>query len=208
VEVATAYLDHCAPRLSRVAARLGPAVAVPLLLNRAYHAKHDIPAALRCAGAAGMPLADVLGPSPLLLAALERRLTEAGVDLAERATTGVVLAAAGSSDPAADAATRALAAEWQRRRGWGAVAVAYASASGPRVGDALAELRTRGVARTVVAPYLLAPGLLPDRIAAAATEADADHLAPVLGAAPEVARLLLTRFDQARTPATAATAAA
>ncbi|MDH6139530.1 sirohydrochlorin ferrochelatase [Kitasatospora sp. GP30] len=207
LEVATAYLDHCAPRLSQVVARLdGPAVAVPLLLNRAYHAKHDIPAALRSAGAAGMPVADVLGPAPLLLAALERRLAQAGLDLAQRASTGVVLAAAGSSDPAADAATRALAADWQRRGGWGAVAVAYASATGPRVPDALAELRARGVQRTAVAPYLLAPGVLPDRIAAAATEAGADVLAPVLGAAPEIARLLLARYEQAGMPAAIAAA--
>ncbi len=124
LEVATAYLDHCAPRIPQVLGRLTDAVAVPLLLNRAFHAKHDIPAALRAAGAAGaaVPVAEVLGPSPLLLAALERRLAQAGLDVsspAVRAGTGVVLAAAGSSDPAADAATRALAADWQRRRGWG-----------------------------------------------------------------------------------------
>ncbi|WP_031078588.1 sirohydrochlorin chelatase, partial [Streptomyces sp. NRRL WC-3742] len=174
-DVATAYLDHCAPRLPQVVHRYGPgeAVAVPLLLNRAYHAKHDIPAALRSAGSA-LPVADVLGPSPLLLAALERRLAEAGLDVgsaAVRARTGVVLAAAGSSDPAADAATRALAAHWHRTRGWAAVEVAYASATGPRVPDALAALRTAGATRTAVSPYLLAPGLLPDRIAAAATPA-------------------------------------
>ncbi|WP_344335542.1 CbiX/SirB N-terminal domain-containing protein, partial [Kitasatospora putterlickiae] len=50
LDVATAYLDHCAPRIPQVLGRLGPAaVAVPLLLNRAFHAKHDIPAALRAA---------------------------------------------------------------------------------------------------------------------------------------------------------------
>ncbi|GAA1993991.1 sirohydrochlorin chelatase [Kitasatospora viridis] len=210
--VATAYLDHCAPRIAQLAPRLaGRAVAVPLLLNRAFHAKHDIPAALRSAGAGAgaLPVADVLGPSPLLLDALERRLVEAGVDLADAADTGVVLAAAGSSDPAADAATRALAATWQRRRGWGAVTVAYASAGGPRVPEALAALRAQGVTRTAVAPYLLAPGLLPDRIAEAAVESAADHLAPVLGAAPELARLLLERYDAARVPlAVAATTAA
>ncbi|MFF7631666.1 sirohydrochlorin chelatase [Kitasatospora sp. NPDC008050] len=201
LSVATAYLDHCAPRLPQVVQRLAgaPAVAVPLLLNRAFHAKHDIPAALRTARASG-PVAEVLGPDPLLLAALERRLAEAGLDLAsatDRARTGLVLAAAGSSDPAADATTRALAARWQRERGWGAVTVAYASAGGPRVPDALAELRARGLRRTAVAPYLLAPGLLPDRIAAAAEQAGADLLAPVLGAAPEVAQLLLRRYAQA-----------
>lgn len=206
LEVATAYLDHCAPRIPQVVGRLADAVAVPLLLNRAFHAKHDIPAALRAAGA-GLPVADVLGPSPLLLAALDRRLAAAGLDVrsaAVRAGTGVVLAAAGSSDPAADAATRRVAAEWRRTRGWAAVEVAYASADGPRVPDALAALRAAGAGRTAIAPYLLAPGRLPDRIAAAA--AGADLVADVLGAAPELAALLLERYDRARRAATAVTA--
>jgi hypothetical protein len=47
-----------------------------------------------------------------------------------------------------------------------------------------------------VAPYVIAPGRLPDRIAAGAREADV--IADVLGAAPELARLLLRRFDEAR----------
>ncbi|WP_371482361.1 sirohydrochlorin chelatase [Kitasatospora sp. NBC_00315] len=202
LEVVTAYLEFCAPRLPQVTGRLAgaPAVAVPLLLNRAFHAKTDIPAALREAGA-DLPLADVLGPSPLLLDALERRLAEAGLDVgsaAVRAGTGVVLAAAGSSDPAADRATRALAADWQRSRGWAGVEVAYAAtaARGARVPEAIGLLRAAGAARVAVAPYLLAPGLLPDRIAAAAD--GADLTAGVLGAAPEVARLLLRRYDRAR----------
>ncbi|KOV31716.1 cobalamin (vitamin B12) biosynthesis CbiX protein [Streptomyces sp. XY431] len=202
LEVATAYLDHCAPRIPQVVDRLDrAAIAVPLLLNRAFHAKHDIPAALRTAGA-DLPLADVLGPSPLLLAALDRRLTEAVPELASpaaRARTGVVLAAAGSSDPAADAATRAVAADWRRTRGWAAVEVAYASAGGPRVPEAVAALRRDpAVERVAVSPYLLAPGRLPDRIAEAATEAAADHLAAVLAPTPDLARLLLVRYDGAR----------
>ncbi|MFF4338759.1 sirohydrochlorin chelatase [Kitasatospora sp. NPDC001540] len=198
--VTTAYLDHCAPRIAQVAPRLTDAIAVPLLLNRAFHAKHDIPAALRAAGSA-IPVADVLGPSPLLLDALDRRLAESGLDVADpavRARTGVVLAAAGSSDPAANATTRAVAAEWRRTRGWAAVGTAYASATAPTVPEALAALRAvPAVRRTAVAPYLLAPGLLPDRIAAAAAAARADHLAPVLGAAPELARLVLARHSEA-----------
>ncbi|MGW4802833.1 sirohydrochlorin chelatase [Kitasatospora sp. NPDC004272] len=198
--VSTAYLDHCAPRIAQVAPRLTDAIAVPLLLNRAFHAKHDIPAALRAAGSA-IPVADVLGPSPLLLDALDRRLAGTGLDVADpavRARTGVVLAAAGSSDPAANATTRAVAAEWRRTRGWAAVTTAHASAAQPTVEDALAALRaTPGVRATAVAPYLLAPGLLPDRIATAATAHGADHLAPVLGAAPELARLVLSRHAAA-----------
>jgi sirohydrochlorin ferrochelatase len=57
-----------------------------------------------------------------------------------------------------------------------------------------------------VAPYLLAPGLLPDRIAEAASTASADLVAPVLGAAPEIARLLLRRYDRACLAVTAAPA--
>ena len=212
LEVATAYLDHCAPRIPQVTGRLAgaSAVAVPLLLNRAYHAKTDIPAALREAGC-DLPLADVLGPSPLLLAALERRLAEAGLDVrsaAVRARTGVVLAAAGSSDPAAGAATRTLAADWLRTRGWAGVEVAYAAtaAEGARVPDAIAALRAAGATRTAVAPYLLAPGLLPDRISAAAATAGADLTSAVLGAAPEVAHLVLRRYDHARLAVPAAPA--
>jgi len=208
LEVATAYLDHCAPRIPQVVSRLdgAPAVAVPLLLGRAFHARSDIPAALRETGA-DLPMADVLGPSPLLLDALDRRLTEAGLEVrsaAVRSRTGVVLAAAGSSDHAANAATRAVAAEWQRTRGWAAVEVAHASATPPHVPDAIAALRARGVRRVAVAPYLLAPGLLPDRIVSAAGAADL--VAPVLGAAPEIAELLLRRYDQARVAVPAAPA--
>ncbi|RKE18514.1 sirohydrochlorin chelatase [Streptomyces sp. TLI_171] len=209
--VTAAYLDHCAPRIAQVAPRLTDAIAVPLLLNRAFHAKHDIPAALRAAGSA-IPVADVLGPSPLLLDALDRRLAEAGLDVADpavRARTGVVLAAAGSSDPAANATTRAVAAEWRRTRGWAAVSTAYASATTPTVADALAALRDdAAVTATAVAPYLLAPGLLPDRIATAAGSAHADHLAPVLGAAPELARLVLARHTEAAALARRTTAVA
>ncbi|GAA3018841.1 sirohydrochlorin chelatase [Kitasatospora albolonga] len=199
LDVTTAYLDHCAPRLGQVAPRLRGAVAVPLLLNRAFHARSDIPAALREAGAHDLPLADVLGPSPLLLAALDRRLTEAGLDFADAPHTGLVLAAAGSSDQTANAATRAVAEEYRRTRGFAAVEVAHASAVPPHPADAAAALRaTPGVRQLAVAPYLLAPGLLPDRITEAARTAGVDLVAPVLGAAPEIAELLLHRYDQAR----------
>jgi sirohydrochlorin ferrochelatase len=166
--VATGYLDHCAPRIPQVVGRLAEsgtaAVAVPLLLGSAYHAKTDIPGALRDVAsrhpnAPVLPLADVLGPSPLLLAALDRRLAEAGLD------------------------------------------VGSAAAAPPYVPDAVAALRAASAAHLAVAPYLIAPGLLPDRITAAAAAAGADRCAAVLGAAPEVARLLLRRYDEVRAAA-------
>ncbi|MFD8544137.1 sirohydrochlorin chelatase [Streptomyces sp. NPDC059649] len=205
LRVEVGHLDFNAPRVHRVLERLAAegvreVVALPLLLTRAFHAKSDIPAVLREA-TARLPLltirqAEVLGPSPLLTAALERRLTEAGLRPGDRRSTGVVLASAGSSDPEAIAVIAEIAREWRRTTGWCAVRPAFASASLPRTADAVRALRAEGVARVAVAPYVIAPGFLPDRIVAGAREARADILAPVLGDAPELARLLLRRYDQ------------
>jgi sirohydrochlorin ferrochelatase len=90
-----------------------------------------------------------------------------------------------------------IAREW-RHTGWCAVRPAFASAALPRTEDAVRELRSLGCSKIAVAPYVLAPGFLPDRIARGAVEADV--LADVLGPAPEVARVLLERYDAARTP--------
>lgn len=215
LRVETGFLDRPLPRggtpgapgVQQVIGRLDAegrreVVALPLLLTRAFHAKADIPAILREAAArhpgVRVRQAGVLGPSPLLIDALERRLTEAGVALGpgDRSSTGVVLASAGSTDPEAIAVIAEIAREW-RRTGWCAVRPAFASASLPRTEDAVRALRAEGVERIAVAPYVLAPGFLPDRIARGAREAGADWLAPELGAAPEVARLLLRRYSAA-----------
>jgi sirohydrochlorin ferrochelatase len=204
VDVRAAFLDHCAPSLpqalSAVADR-GGCVVVPLLLTDAYHSKSDIPAQL-AAARQDVSCADTLGPHPLLLDALERRLTEAGVaaaDRAARADTSVVLAAAGSSDRAANATGAALAARWQARGGWRAVVPAYASAAGPRPGEAVGALRAGGHSGqhrgpVVVATYLLAPGHFADKIRDAALGAGASAVSPALGAAPEVADVIMERY--------------
>jgi sirohydrochlorin ferrochelatase len=208
LDVRTAFLDHCAPSLPQALGSLGansagcPAVVVPLLLTAAYHSKTDIPARLAAAARHGLSAAcaDPLGPHPLLTAALERRLGEAGVavgDPAARAATGVVLAAAGSSDPAANAVIAALAARWQRERGWRAVLPAYASAAGPRPAEAVAALRSGGDGPVVVATYLLAPGYFADQVRDAALGAGAAAVSCVLGAAPEVADTVIERYRAA-----------
>ncbi|MFD3760634.1 sirohydrochlorin chelatase [Streptomyces sp. NPDC058622] len=205
LRVETAFLDFNAPRVEQVLSALHGSgvrevVALPLLLTRAFHAKADVPAVLSEA-TARLPgltvrVAEVLGPSPLLVSALERRLAEAGLTPADRATTAVVLASAGSSDPEAIAVIAETAREW-RHTGWCAVRPAFASAALPRTEDAVRELRAEGHRRVVVAPYVIAPGRLPDRIAAGAEAAGADIVADVLGAAPELALLLLHRYDAA-----------
>jgi sirohydrochlorin ferrochelatase len=230
VDVRAAFLDHCAPSLPQVlgalhgdaggdgdagggGARARSCIVVPLLLTAAYHSKSDIPAQLAAASGAAdggtaldVGCADTLGPHPLLLAALERRLREAGVAIdsaADRARTAVVLAAAGSSDPAANATIAELAAGWQRDRGWRAVVPAYASAAGPSPAQAVADL-TSAEGPVVVATYLLAPGYFADKIRAASAEAGASAVSGVLGAAPEVADVVLARYRAAALAAGAA----
>ncbi|MEU4167757.1 sirohydrochlorin chelatase [Streptomyces sp. NPDC026665] len=210
LRVETGFLDFNVPSVQGVLNSLAAegvrdVVALPLLLTRAFHAKSDIPAVLRQAPSRlRIRQAEVLGPSPLLTAALERRLYEAGLTPADKSRTGVVLASAGSTDPEAIAVIADIAREW-RHTGWCAVRPAFASASLPRTEDAVRELRALGCERVAVAPYVLAPGFLPDRIARGAEGADV--LADVLGPAPEVARVLLERYDEARTPSLAAVGA-
>ncbi|MEV3869945.1 sirohydrochlorin chelatase [Streptomyces sp. NPDC049906] len=202
LRVETGFLDFNVPTVGSVLGALAAegvreVVAQPLLLTRAFHAKADIPTVLREAPP-GLRVrqAAVLGPSPLLTDVLERRLYEAGLRPGDKSTTGVVLASAGSTDPEAIAVIAEIAREW-RHTGWCAVRPAFASASLPRTEDAVRALRAEGVHRIAVAPYVLAPGFLPDRIARGAAEAGADVLGGVLGDAPEVAQLLLRRYDAA-----------
>ena len=200
-----AFLGHAAPSLPQVMSAIEPDAEVtvlPLLLTAAYHSKTDIPRVLassqipRLRVSYGAPL----GPHPLLLRALERRLAEAdpaAFDGPER--TGVVLAAAGSSDPEANATIARLAARWQARSGWLAVRPAYASTAGPTPAAAVAGLLRAGASRVVVASYLLAPGLFADRVLQACMAASAAAVSPVLGASAEVADVLLDRYEEAGT---------
>ena len=133
-DLRVAYLGHAAPSVPQVMRTFGPDTQItvlPLLLTAAYHSKTDIPRVLARAGTARLNVTygAPLGPHPLLLRALERRLPETAFE--DPAETGVVLAAAGSSDPGANATIAGLAAQWQAAAGWFAVRPAYASAVSP-----------------------------------------------------------------------------
>jgi sirohydrochlorin ferrochelatase len=204
-ELRVAYLGHAAPSVPQVMRTFGPGAQVtvlPLLLTAAYHSKTDIPRVLARAGFPRVRYGEPLGPHPLLLRALERRLP--GMALQNPAETGVVLAAAGSSDPEANATIARLAARWQARTGWFAVRPAYASATGPDPATAITRLRKAGARRVVVATYLLAPGLFADRIRQASLAAGAAAVSPALGAAPAVADVVLDRYTEAGRRARAA----
>jgi sirohydrochlorin ferrochelatase len=213
LEVRAAYLGHSAPTPGQVLGSLEPdghAVVLPLLLTAAYHSKADIPGVLREVRTA-RPRLDLtygrpLGPHRLLLDGLDRRLAEATPGEPDPGRTAVVLAAAGSSDPAANAVITDIAAQWRAARGWQAVIPAYASAATPPPAQAVAAAR-RGGARTVlVASYLLAPGLFADQIRRDSLGAGATAVSGALGAAPELADVVLDRYTEALADGDAAAA--
>jgi sirohydrochlorin ferrochelatase len=199
LDVREAYLDLSAPRLGDVLRAVAAdghrsAVVVPLLLGRAFHARVDVPGAVAEARVGvDVTIASVLGPSPRLESAALRQLASVGVRSGDR-SLGVVLGAAGSSHAPANAAVTAVARRWAAQAGWAGVEPAFASAASPDVTTAVARLRARGASRIAVASWFLAPGLLPDRIAAGAGDA---VVAPPLGVDPEVAELVLHRYDEA-----------
>jgi sirohydrochlorin ferrochelatase len=212
LDVRAAYLGHAAPTLGQALGALdGHAVVLPLLLTAAYHSKADIPGVLREARTArprlGVTYGRPLGPHPRLVDALERRLADAtGGAEPEPGHTAVVLAAAGSSDPAANAVIADTAARWRSARGWQAVLPAYASAASPTPPQAVAAALRGGARRVLVASYLLAPGLFADQIRRDSLAAGAAAVSSALGAAPEVADVVLSRYAESLAEGSAAAA--
>ncbi|GAA3338455.1 hypothetical protein GCM10020358_18580 [Amorphoplanes nipponensis] len=170
LDVRLAYVDVQEPRVG-AAIRGVRAVVVPLLLSAGYHVRVDIAEAVAANDAVA---AAPLGPDPVLTRSLRDRIGDADA---------VVLAAAGSSDPAWRADVAAVAARLGAH-------VAYASGAERRVPDVVAELRERGARRITVAAYLLADGLFYRSL----HRAGADVVTPPLCADPAVVDLVLVRY--------------
>jgi sirohydrochlorin ferrochelatase len=184
--VTAAYVELVRPAVCDVLAETtAPAVVVPLLLGNGYHLVHDVARV-----AAPRPVAPALGPHPMLARALADRLHQTGAS----GTGPLVLAAAGSSDPRSRADTEAMARLLAARLGR-RVLVGYNSSAAPRVRDVVASLRAQGEHPVAVVTYLLAPG----RFAAEIQECGADTVTEPLGDHGAVARLVLRRYDAART---------
>lgn len=210
VDVRGSFLDLSVPLLGDVLRGVcadghRSAVVVPLLLGKAFHARVDVPGAVADALLPGLDvtIADVLGPDPRLESAALRRLASVGVRSRDR-TLGVVLAGAGSSHAPANALVSSIAARWAAGSGWAGVEAAFASTATPDVPTAVARLRARGARRIAVASWFLAPGFLPDRVTRLAGS-DA-VIAPPLGPDPEVAELVLHRYQSALASTLARTA--
>jgi sirohydrochlorin ferrochelatase len=175
LDVRLCYVDVQQPRVGDVLAALRDGVVVPLLLSAGYHVRVDIAEA--AAGTSAV-VAPPLGPDDVLLDSLTRHLQPADE---------VVLAAAGSADPAWRADVHRLATRMGAH-------VAYASGSEPKVADVVARLRRRGARRVAIAAYLLADGLFYRTL----HRVGADSVTPPLSLDPAVADLVLRRFDDSQ----------
>ncbi len=201
LDVRLSFLDLSAPRLADVLCAVHAeghhrAVVGPLLLGHAFHARVDVPGAVGQATARHpglrVEIADVLGGDPRLADAALRRLAAVAGPLTDP-DLGVVLAGVGSSHAPANAAIADVVASLALRHPWRGVTPAFATVAAPTGPAAVAALRAGGARRVAVAQWILAPGLLPDRIAREARAAGATVSAP-LGADPGVADLVVDRF--------------
>ncbi|GAA2648070.1 sirohydrochlorin chelatase [Streptomyces lunalinharesii] len=202
--------------VARGATRL---VVVPLLMAPTGSLRETLPEAVARAVAAHPGVDAVcepeLGPHPRLLAALERRLDEAlggGARRPEdRDRTTVLLVGRGAADPHANAeVVRAARLLWEGR-GFAGVETAFVTLAAPDVPAGLDRCRvlaaaapgTRRGHRIVVLPYFFFAGDLLERLrmqtegwAAAYPGAEVLGADPI-GAAPELAEVVLARYRAA-----------
>ncbi len=115
--------------------------AVPAFLARGYHVSTDIPAHVGASDHPAVTVTPALGPDPALVRVVVDRLVESGW----RTDDSVILAAAGTSDPAALRDLHTTAA-WVSATIGTRVELAFAATGEPRVADAVTALRQPAVA--------------------------------------------------------------
>ena len=202
LDVRLAFCELNAPSLVNVLnglAGVRKAVVTPLLLANAYHARIDIPDQIAsCAtGERGIAVrqAPVLGEDDRLVSVLRQRVAELGVSRFDD-RLGVAVVAIGSSDRAANARTAEVARKLALGTRWAGTTTAFVTRPDASPADAVRRLRRQGARRVVIAPWFLAPGLLPDRLRTYARDAGVAMAQP-LGAHRLVAATALDRYQQA-----------
>lgn len=192
VRVVAAVVDVEQPQIDEVIARETPeddVIVVPLLLSVGYHTAVDISRAVRQHTNARQ--SEPLGTHPLIADILVDRLSAALPD-GWQPGDHVVLAAAGSSNPAALVDVEAVATRLRALIPI-PVTVGYASASVPRIGDAVADARGAGAVRVIAASHVLAPGFF----AGLVWTAGADIVTLPLAPDPRVAQVVVDRYRAA-----------
>jgi len=157
-----------------------PITIAPLLLATGYHVRKDLTEAAEEAEEQGtkVRIVPALGPDERLVEVLARRLEEAGATAQDL----VILAVAGSSDPAAQQQSELVHAMLEQRLDH-EVQLAYLSATEPRVKDVIPKLKFQNPRKRVaVSSYLLADGYFQTKL-----ETSGAHVVtrPLLG--PELA---------------------
>lgn len=204
VRALPAYVDNASPSVRSALADLaaqgeGDVVVLPLLLTAASHAKTDVAASVQEARAAhpGMRIryGRPLGPHRNLVEALAWQVGQSGA----RNGDPVVLAAAGSLDPDANAQIAATARLLWEGRTFASVDAAFASTTGPTVPQVLERLRLQGFSRAVVARYFLGPGRLPDLVAGQARSIPGLEVLVTepLGVSEDLVEVIVERYDEA-----------
>jgi sirohydrochlorin ferrochelatase len=173
LDVRVGYLEHGPPHLRDVAG--AGTIVVPLLLSSGYHVAADIPTQ-----AGGAAIAAAIGPDPRLVPVLAARLRDAGWT----AGTPVVLASTGSTEPAALQEVRDVGPRLGAALGGVDVTVAFVSAGSPRLQDLPPA--------AAVSSYLLARG----HYSRILTRSGAALVSAPLGAAPELAEIILDRYAE------------
>ncbi|MGP9537257.1 sirohydrochlorin chelatase [Brachybacterium sp. AOP43-C2-M15] len=203
--VREAYVDVQQPEVADVVtltAAQGPVVVVPLLLSTGFHTGVDIAAAVAPHPAA--VAAPALGPHPALVEALRDRLAALSAgDAGHRPGDHLVLAAAGSTDPAAARAVEQMR-DLLAARVPCPVTIGYGAGCDPSIPQAVAAARAAGARRVIAASYVLAPG----HFAGLVRTAGADLVSTPLGDHPAVVEVAAERYRDAAaellpTPATA-----
>ncbi|HEY5857939.1 MAG TPA: CbiX/SirB N-terminal domain-containing protein, partial [Aldersonia sp.] len=156
LDVRLSFLDLNAPSVDRTVDGVAAdgytsAVAVPLLLGSAFHARVDLPRLLATARYRRPSLsvlqADVLGTDDRIVRAVRSRAVEAGAD-PDDDRLGVAVAAVGSSSDVANERTAQVARRIASGTRW-RTRICFATACGPTVAEALSGLRAEGAERFV-----------------------------------------------------------
>jgi sirohydrochlorin cobaltochelatase len=214
VPVALGFLEVIGPTIADGLAELAAAgcreaVAAPLLLFEAGHAKRDVPEAIADPAAAlGITVvrAGPLGCHPAVVELARRRRAEAvgGRAPMDASGTALVMVGRGSSDPTASAQlaafTEAMLAGEPRP---GLVLAGFVAAARPTVPEALARAAAPAVSRIIVQPHLLFRGHVEEQVAVSVAAARAQWpglewlTVPRLGPDPLVVRAVIERASEA-----------
>jgi len=205
VDIRLAFLDLNTPSVGQVLDAIAAdghrqVAVIPLLLGSAFHARVDLPALLREARFRHPSLevlcSRILGDDDLLVDAARELITDTGVSV-DDPSVGIAVCAVGSRRPEANRTTGLLVPRIVAGTAWTKASACFATPANPSVTSALGSLSHSGARTLVLAPWILAPGLLWDRACAIAESAPNVRIAATLTSHRAVARVIAERYTDA-----------